>query len=81
MPTSYVVGWENGRYWLKHVNGDAHKAYCKLCKCSFRIDGGVGQLKHHETTKNMNSFFKEASANNKLVGQNGQLTKDCPSIF
>ena len=45
---TYQLSWEITYLWIKAVNVDQSKAFCKLCQKSFSISGsGEVQVKSH----------------------------------
>ena len=49
---TYQLSWERTYPWIKTVNGDQSKAFCKFCQKSFSISGsGETQVKSHAKSK------------------------------
>ena len=53
--TTTQLSWERTYPWIKAVNGEQSKAFCKFCQKSFSISGsGEAQVKSHAKSKSRN---------------------------
>ena len=67
--TSFWVAWMEGRTWLAPMRNDVHRAYCKICLKSFKIDGsGLSQVKSHEKSHKPGSVDQFSSQRMLVVG-------------
>ena len=67
--TSFRVAWMEGRTWLAPMRNDVHRAYCKICLKSFKIDGsGLSQVKSHEKSHKPGSVDQFSSQRMLVVG-------------
>ena len=71
---TYQLSWEITYLWIKAVNADQSKAFCKLCQKSFSISGsGEVQVKSHAKSKSHNDNTPSANQST-FVTENGNLS-------
>lgn len=67
--TKYSSEWEKTYNWLQRCPSDTSSAKCKICNCTFKVNGsGISQVKSHASSK------KHSSAQNILSGNSSQTT-------
>lgn len=60
--TKFNLNWLHTFPWISEVDDDIHKAYCKLCKRSIKVDvGGVGAVKLHQSTAKHKTLSSKAA--------------------
>ena len=76
---TYQLSWERTYPWIKTVNGDQSKAFCKSCQKSFSVSGsGEAQVKSHAKSKSHND--KTPSANQSISAtENGKSQLSVPT--
>lgn len=68
--TKFNKNWIKTFPWARDVHDDIHKAYCKVCKCEFKVSvGGISSLKqHHNAAKHKSIALKKASLKQNSTG-------------
>lgn len=65
--TKFNKNWLNTYPWIREVDDDIYKAYCKLCKRQIKVDvGGVGAVKVHQSTAKHKALSSKAARDEPL---------------
>ena len=77
--TTYQLSWEGTYLWIKVVNGEQSKAFCKFCHELFSISGSVeAQFKSHAKSKSHNDNTPWANQST-FVTENGKSQFSVPT--
>jgi len=83
--TTFRHVWMEGRPWLEPMKNAVHRAYCKMCLKSFKIDGsGLSQVKSHEKSHKSGAVDRFSSQRMLVVGSSSNeltLTASRPLVL